>query len=644
MRDSAGSNGADTKASIFVVEDEGLIAHDLAASLRKGGYQVAGIANSGEEALRKLSKVSPELILMDIRLGGKLDGIDLSRRVQEYFDVPIIYLTAHSDLVTLDRAKLTGPFAYLPKPVAQKSLLTSIELALYKHKAESELRQQRAWLHTILGTMGDGVIVTDNFGCVEYLNAHAEELTGWSTADAHRKPIGVVLPLVNLSLELPRNELIPTAIAKKNPSRFPSGLHAATRGGEPFPIDGEVAPSSGHEKNSGSVITFRNSKERLEKEAELRHEHKMIAVGRLAGGVAHDFNNLLTVIIGCTDMAMQDVTPAGERTGLLKEVLKASQNAASVTSKLLALGNKQISRPRPVNWNSIVRDHEVLCKHLLGPGITWSATLAMDLGMICADPGALTEVLINLVTNARDAMPQGGHLTIQTSNVDLETPSTSVPETNHYVALVVEDSGAGMDAHTAEHLFEPFFTTKFPERGTGLGLAIVDGIVRELGGIIDVDSEPGLGTTFSVYLPRIENVVQTPDITFHKTIPDTRAKSILLVEDDPAVRRVLAAHLRGRGYSIFEAEGGSEALKVAQRSSAPIDLLLTDVMMPNMTGPALAKKLLVANPEMKVVFISGFLGALSEQECIPSKNVSLLQKPFRQEQLLETVEALLTRP
>ena len=300
MRYEAANGTPETGQGIFVVEDEGIIAHDLAATLRKGGYEVAGIASSGEEALLKLSAIHPQLIIMDIRLGGTIDGIELAEKVQAEFDVPVVYLSAHSDPATLNRAKLTGPFAYLSKPVAQKSLFTSIEIALFKHHAESELRRQRAWLQTILDSMADGVIVTDQSGAIEYMNQPAERLTGWRAADAQRKTVDTVLPLINLGLESPASDLIPAAIASRMPCRLPSGLHAATHDGASFAIDGEIEPSGEDEDSAGAVITFRDATERLKRESVLRHEQKMLAVARLAGGVAHDFNNLLTVIIGFT--------------------------------------------------------------------------------------------------------------------------------------------------------------------------------------------------------------------------------------------------------------------------------------------------------------------------------------------------------
>ena len=491
-------------ANIFIVEDEGIIAYNIQSDLRKAGYRVAGVADSGQDALEQIASVRPELILMDIRIRGEMDGIELARRVQEQFDVPVVYLTAHSDMETLQRAKVTGAFGHLAKPVQQSSLSSSIEIALYKHRVESELRRQRAWLETILSHMADGVMVTDDAGQIRFLNAAAEKLTGWTAAQAAGEQAGHVLPLVEPELDLARDEFLPAAIARGLPAALPSGVSALNPAGDAYPVDGELAPSLDGEKVVGTVITFRNALPRRKEEQERRHQQKMLAVGRLAAGVAHDFNNLLTVILGYTDQSITALSAKHPVTRDLEEVRKAGEIAATITKQLLTFSRKQDAEPEKIDLNRIVQDHDTLCRDLVGPSIGVSMTLGPGVGAVFADPGQVAQILMNLVTNARDAMPEGGLLRIQTANVDLEDTG-SPGSTNEYVSLMVEDTGVGMDSETAERLFEPFFTTKFPGRGTGLGLSIVDSIVRDLGGTIDVESAPGCGTTFTIYLPRVGN-------------------------------------------------------------------------------------------------------------------------------------------
>jgi PAS domain S-box-containing protein len=498
--------------SIFIVEDEGIIAHNIQSDLRKAGYRVAGVADSGRDALDQIASSRPELILMDIRIRGEMDGIELARRVQEQFDVPVVYLTAHSDMETLQRAKVTGPFGYLAKPVQQSSLSSSIEIAFYKHRVESELRRQRAWLETILSHMADGVIVTDDAGKIRFVNAAAEKLTGWTAAQAAGQQAGYVLPLVEPELDLALDEFLPAAIAQGIPATLPSGVSALNPAGDAYPVDGELAPSLDGDKVVGTVITFRNALPRRKEEQERRHQQKMLAVGRLAAGVAHDFNNLLTVILGYTDQAITVLAPKHPVARDLEEVRKAGEIAATITKQLLTFSRKQEAEPETISLNAIVRNHDALCRQLVGSSIGVSMTLGPAVGGIYADPGQVAQILMNLVTNARDAMPEGGLLRIQTANVDLEKTG-SPGSTNEYVALTVEDTGVGMDSETADRLFEPFFTTKFPGRGTGLGLSIVDSIVRDLGGTIDVESAPGCGTTFTIYLPRVGNEPDLPGLT-----------------------------------------------------------------------------------------------------------------------------------
>jgi signal transduction histidine kinase len=276
-------------------------------------------------------------------------------------------------------------------------------------------------------------------------------------------------------------------------------------------VDGELAPSLAEGKVVGTVITFRDALPRRKEEQERRQRQKMLAVGRLAAGVAHDFNNLLTVILGYTDQAIQVLSPRHPVARDLEEVRKAGEIAATITRQLLTFSRKQEAEPQKTSLNGAVRNHEALFRQLIGPSIGISTTLEPALGAVFADPGQLSQILVNLVTNARDAMPEGGLLRIQTANVDLEKTG-SPGSANEYVALTVEDTGVGMDSETADRLFEPFFTTKFPGRGTGLGLSIVDSIVRDLGGTIDVESAPGCGTTFTIYLPRVDSAPDLPSL------------------------------------------------------------------------------------------------------------------------------------
>jgi len=358
-----------------------------------------------------------------------------------------------------------------------------------------------------------------------------------------------------------------------------------------------------------------------QREQQLRQAQKMEAVGRLAGGVAHDFNNLLTAIQGYGEMLFGDLR-GDDTEGRAKiiEILKAVDSASSLTRQLLAFSRKQLLAPKVVSLHDIVRGMEKILRRLIGEDIELSVRSQPELWNVLADPGQLEQVIMNLALNARDAMPHGGHLVIALENVDKAD--------GQYVTLAVTDDGCGIDAAAMSHLFEPFFTTKEEGRGTGLGLATVHGIVEQSGGTITVDSTPGRGTTFRVTLPRAtaEQVVERPDPSRVST--DTRSETVLIAEDEPSVRRLAGEVLRGEGYHVLEAGRGDEALKVAARHDGDIHLLLSDVVMPGMSGRDLWERLSAARPDTKVLFMSGYTDDAVVRHGIRDKGFPFLQKPF----------------
>ncbi len=504
MAVSAAAEPANT-ARILIVEDEGIIAGHIASRLLKTGYSVAGIAESSDEALATVQELSPDLILMDIRIKGSMDGIQTAAKVRETSDIPIIYLTAHTDQSTVDRAKMTEAFGFLTKPIHQTSLSTSIEMAIHKHRADRAARNQRAWMETVLGAMADAMVVIDGNRKIQYMNGPAEQLTGWKNDEAREREISMILPLRELATELEANRCLAPPESPQRPSQIPRGLVAARRGGQWFPVEGEVAPSIDGTRVVGAVITFRDATSRQTEEAEVRHQYKMQAVGRLAAGIAHDFNNLLMTVLGYTDdLLSRSLAFADADVHALNEIRKAGDQAASLTQQLLKFSRKEPVLKLDIDLNEVVHETEEPIRRLGGPSVRWQFLLDPDLADVRADQGQLRQVVMNLAQNARDAMPNGGKVTIETTNVDAPLGGSAAIIWKAFVALSVSDTGEGMSPDMAEHLFEPFFTTKSPGAGTGLGLSIVHSIVTDLGGTIHVDSEPGRGTTFTVYLPAVE--------------------------------------------------------------------------------------------------------------------------------------------
>ena len=384
--------------------------------------------------------------------------------------------------------------------------------------------------------------------------------------------------------------------------------------------------------------------ERRGLEHQLRQSQKMEAIGRLSGGIAHDFNNLLGVIIGYSELVEEQLPLNDPLRARAIEIKKAGHRAASLTRQLLAFSRQQVLEPRILNLNAVVVDVEKMLQRVIGEDIELVTGLEGDLGSVKADPGQIEQVIMNLAVNARDAMPDGGSLTIETTNVELDevyARGHSPSIRGAFVMLAVTDTGTGMDADTQARIFEPFFTTKELGKGTGLGLATVYGVVKQSDGHIWVYSEPGKGTTFKIYLPR---VFAPAEKVFHRDAPSQLAvgtETILLVEDEEALRTLTRDLLLECKYHVIEARDGIHALDLAAKSKGRIHLLLTDVVMPKLGGPALAEKLILKHPEMKVLYMSGYTGRSAVSGGLVSVESGVLAKPFTREALTRKVREVL---
>jgi two-component system cell cycle sensor histidine kinase/response regulator CckA len=390
------------------------------------------------------------------------------------------------------------------------------------------------------------------------------------------------------------------------------------------------------------IAIFRDVTEQKSLEKQLRQTQKMEAVGQLSGGIAHDFNNLLGVIIGYSEILEQRLPPSDPLHKECLQIKKAGQSAASLTRQLLAFSRQQVLEPRVLDLNSIVLNVEKMLRRLIGEHIDLRTDLDPALGCVKADQSQIEQVIINLAVNARDAMAHGGKLMIATANIylDEDYARRHPPQLpGAYVLLAVVDTGIGMDAETQARIFEPFFTTKEIGKGTGLGLSTVYGVVRQSGGHIWVYSEPGQGTTFKIYLPRAGQMAHLQPPSAAPTESLRGSETILLVEDEEALRGLTRSLLEDSGYTVLEAELPEAAIEIGLRHGGPIHLLLTDMVMPGMTGRDLATKLVPIRPEMKVVYMSGYTGFTHAG--LADSEIALLVKPFTRETLLRKMREAL---
>jgi len=379
-------------------------------------------------------------------------------------------------------------------------------------------------------------------------------------------------------------------------------------------------------------------------EEQLRQWQRVEAIGRLAGGVAHDFNNLLMTILGCSELLLRDFDREDPRRGEVEEIRRAAQRATSLTHQLLAFGRRQVLQPRVLDLNEIVENMNRMLQRMIGEDIQFLTILSPGLWPVKVDPGQIEQVIMNLVVNARDAMPEGGRLTLETANMNLDEEYARrhiSMKPGPYVMMAVTDTGCGMDAETQSHLFEPFFTTKEKGKGTGLGLSTAYGIIKQSGGNIWAYSEAGRGSTFKVYLPRSPEVVKSYKPKEIIPVPAKGTETILLVEDEEAVRTMISRVLQSSGYRVLEACQGKEAIEVCQKHQGLIHLMVTDVIMPQMSGRELAERMATVRPEMKVLFMSGYPDNAIVHHGVLDPGTAFLQKPFTLSALESKVREIL---
>jgi PAS domain S-box-containing protein len=513
------------------------------------------------------------------------------------------------------------------------------ETVLQRERAEEELREANQTLQSLVQTSPLAIIALDLNGKVKSWNQAAERIFGWGEDEV----IGQNTPIVfdqewetfHGSLDTTRMADIfagsETTRLKKDGSLIDVSLSAAPL------IDGKGA-------NSGSVVVIADITERKHLEEQFRQAQKMEAVGRLAGGVAHDFNNLLTAIIGYSQLALARLHREDPMRKEIEEIETAGHRAAALTNQLLAFSRKQVLQPQVLDLNAVVTDLSKMLERLIGEDIVLTADLSPDIGFVKADRGQIEQIIMNLAVNSRDAMPDGGKVTIETYNADVDESHTSENLNAHpgkHVVLAICDNGCGMDKETQLNVFEPFFTTKEQGKGTGLGLSTVYGIVNQSGGHIALYTEPGKGTTFRIYLPRLDEAEANSEQMASQTESLDGSETVLLVEDDDSVRELARRILEMYGYTVLEAAGCDNTRRICEQTQGRIHLMLTDIVMPGVNGRELAQLASSLRPEMKILYMSGYTDDAIVQHRVLSSDTPFLRKPFTPATLASKVREVL---
>jgi two-component system cell cycle sensor histidine kinase/response regulator CckA len=545
---------------------------------------------------------------------GQIDGGQLRRVLR--------YATERQRMQRALRAEMTR------RATAQEALLLSEE----RYRLLSE-------------TAPMGILLSNEHGKIVDANGEVLRLFGYSREELIGQSVEVLLPeRLRHCHQRQRQSYMRKAEARP----MGSGLDVLGRrkDGTEFPAELNIGPLTTAEGMFISA-TIMDVTSRKKLEGQLHIAQRMEAVGKLAGGVAHDFNNLLAVIVGCSDLILESVPPDHPEVKKVEMIRRAGLSGADLTSHLLAFSRQELVQPRVLELKETVERTEGLLQRLIGDNIDLSVSLESDLGNVKADPGQIEQIILNLAVNGRDAMPQGGRLTIDVRNSEITAVHNGEPEEvapGRYVVLSVEDTGCGVDEQTLPRVFDPFYGTKPFGKGAGLGLATVYGIVKQSGGYICVKSEVGEGTAFKIFLPRVEQVVaHEPQEMLEATVL-RGSETILVAEDSDSLREVLREYLESLGFSVLEGRSGTAALKTANNFKGVIDLLLTDVVMPGMSGVELARQLGAMHPQVKIIFISGYADDAKARQGILDSSGVFIKKPFRPKSLARKIRQVLDSP
>jgi two-component system cell cycle sensor histidine kinase/response regulator CckA len=631
-------------ASILVVEDEAIVARDIQTTLRDLGYEVLDTAGSCEEAIHRASIRCPDLVLMDIRIQGRRDGIETAEMLRRRFKIPVVFLTAYADDTTIERAKRAQPYGYLVKPIKSNELRSVVEVSLYKHEIDTRLRERERWFSTTLRSIGDAVISTDVEARVTFMNAVAEMLTGWRTEDAVGRPLEDVLRLVREDSHSAVESPIRLALREGKVCRTGERTSLLAKDGAERPIDEIAAPIIDDGDLLGAVMVFRDVSEQRRLQRQIELADRLASVGTMAAGMAHEVNEPMTqVLSSIRHVAEQLGAHRAELHALFSDEAYASvfkrlddiqrtleeadlgaNRVTKIASELRTFAKPPTNHERPVDlrqvlsWAGEVVAHEIRSR----------AALAMEIGtvpLVSADEARVGQVFVNLLLNAAQAI-NPGHVK------DNEVRVTARTAADGRAVVEVRDSGCGIPADLLGRIFDPFFTTKSVGTGTGLGLSICHGIVRSLGGEIHVESQVGRGSLFRVLLP--PSPAAPPALTpANGVIATGQTGRVLVIDDEPLVSTAIRRALEPE-HQVTCVKTVREASALVERGES-FDAILCDLLLPDVSGMDFYDDLLRTRPDVarRVIFMSGTTSNPRAVEFVASVSNRCLEKPFSSETL-----------
>jgi two-component system, cell cycle sensor histidine kinase and response regulator CckA len=641
---------------VLFVDDSEDDVHLVKSQLESCGWDVSGERVDTREAMAAaLARSSYDLIVSDYHMPRfrapeavavwKERGLDtpflvVTGTIGEEQAVEVLRAGAH-DFFLKDRlSRLCSAVERELREAEKRRTLERTERE--REEALQRLARSERLFHDLFESAPDATVIVDGQGVIRAASRQAERLFGYEPQELNGRPVEALIPSAARSGYRELREQFGEAPTPRFMGAGPQNLFAARKDGTTFPVEISLSPLT--TEADTIVAAVRDITARRELEEQFRQVQKMEAVGRLAGGVAHDFNNILGVILGYSQILLGGMGADDPRRARVEQILSASERAAGLTRQLLAFSRRQVFETRVLDLNDTVAAVIKMIGRLIGEDVGLTFRPGESLGRVRADPTQIEQVLMNLAVNARDAMPDGGRLAIETANAAMDDDYVRVhagSAAGRYVCIAVTDTGQGMTREVRTHIFEPFFTTKEPGKGTGLGLSTVYGIVKQSDGFIYVYSEPGHGTTFKIYLPAVEGEVERPA----EPLPPRRgSETILLVEDEEGLRELIGELLVENGYNVLTAENPTRAIQIAEQHPGPIDLLLTDVVMPQMNGREMAGRVKTLRPDVRVLYMSGYTEDAIAHRGVLDAGVSLISKPFTQESLARKLRELLDPP